>query len=148
MKLKKIAKFTGRCAFNLVSTVFAKAFEFGFVHGSYAYYYWRWPDGSHEMADEFRKDNEQRFVDAVDEWFDKHSTKKEEEEWVKSDLWYWEEKLNELHYKMIVNGATQAEFEILRKIKKHAVNEGRLEYCRDIVFYHDLFNKYVKEESV
>lgn len=147
MKLKRVAKFAGRCAVDLVSTVLSKAFAFGFTRGSYAYYYWRWPDGSSEMADEFREENEQRFISAVDEWFDKHSSKKEEKEWDESDMWYWEKNLNDLHYQMLVKGATQAEFTILRKIQEHAFVEGRLEYCRDIVFYHDLFDKYMKEEN-
>lgn len=147
MKLKKVARFAGRCASDLVVRVFAKAFTFGFDQASYAYHYWRWPDGSTETAKEFVIENEQRLMKTVDAWLDKHSSERNHDYWTESEVWHWARNLSDLRYKMVVNDATQAEFSILKRLEKHAMVDRRLEYCRDIVYYNELKKKYMDEED-
>ena len=148
MKLKKVARFTGRCVLDFTTHVLAKSFAAGFIFGSFAYHYWRWPDGSREMVVKFVAENEQRLEKTVNAWFDKHSSEDDEDEWREEDLWFWERNLNDLEYQMLVWNASDAEFEILENIKKHAIVDHKLEYCRDIVYYHELKDKYgVKEDD-
>lgn len=80
MKLKKVVKTIGKGVETLIIDVVSKAFNFGFKHGTYAYYWFTYPYGDKYDADYYMSNSYDELIDVVDEWIEKMDKKCSEKE--------------------------------------------------------------------